>query len=1004
MQNKGFIRVFAVLLTLVCLFYLSFSLVTRHQTKKAEEYANGDSAKYAQFMDSISTEKVYLWYYTFKQCREMEIGLGLDLKGGMNVTLQISVADVLKSLSNNNPDVNFNKALAEATANQAENKDFLSAFYDAYKRLDPNVKLSAIFSTFQLKEKIKPNTPNDEVLKVLRSELNDAIDNSFNVLRTRIDRFGVVAPNIQRLEKDGRILVELPGVKEPERVRKLLQGSANLEFWETYNLNEFSNQLSAANEIIAKLESEKAGATTTVADSVATVAVADTAAAVPVSKKDSIAQKIKELKEAENEKQNIEAWKKQNPLFSKLQMNVSPDGRVSASPAVGIAHYSDTAAINRYLALPQVRELLPANLMFKWGVKAIDEKEQYYQLVALKSTNGGRPPLEGDVITDAREDFDRTTNSAIVSMSMNAEGSKIWEQLTRENIGKCIAIVLDNQVYSFPVVNTEISGGNSQISGNFTPEEAKDLANVLKSGKMAASVKIVQEDIIGPSLGQEAIQAGIISFIFALVLLMIYMISMYGVAPGLIANGGIICNLFFTMGVLASFQAVLTLSGIAGLVLSMGMAVDANVLIFERSKEELRLGKNLKTSISDGYKNAFSAIFDSNLTSVITGVILFMFGTGPIKGFATTLIIGILMSFFTAVFLTRLVFEKGLDKGWFKNLTFTTPLTKNFLAHPSVNFLGQRKTAYIVAIVLVVLGIVSFGFKGLNQGIEFTGGRNYIVRFDKPVSTVDIADKLKPSFEGSTLSVITIGGDNQVRISTNYKIADSSEGVDTEIESLIYNGLKDGNYIGDISQQQFKDQHVMSTQKVGPSIADDIKIGAFWAVIFSLIAIALYILLRFRDISFSVGTLTALAFDTVIIIGFYSIFYGILPFSMEIDQSFIAAILTVIGYSVNDKVVVFDRVREVAGIYPKRDKKIVINDALNSTLSRTINTSSSTFIVLLCIFILGGDTIRSFTFAMLLGVIIGTLSTLYMAVPVAYELQSRKQKKELAAEAAKAAK
>lgn len=1001
MQNKGFIRVFAVLLTLVCLFYLSFSLVTRHQTKKAEAYANGDSEKYAQYMDSISTEKVYLWYYTFKQCQEMEIGLGLDLKGGMNVTLQISVADVLKSLSNNNPDPNFNKALAAATANQAENKDFLSAFYNEYRKLDPNVRLAAIFSTYQLKDKITPNATNDDVIKVLRAELDDAIDNSFNVLRTRIDRFGVVAPNIQKLEKDGRILVELPGVKEPERVRKLLQGSANLEFWETYNLNEFYNQLSAANDVIARMESNTAEEVETEE----IVAVADTAVAeIQALEEDSIARKIQEeLNKSGNEQQQMEVWKKQNPLFSKLQLNVSQNG-ISQSPAVGIAHYSDTAAINQYLQLPQVRELLPANILFRWTVKAIDEKEQFYQLIALKASNGGRPPLEGDVITDAREDFDRITNNAVVSMTMNAEGSKLWEQITRENIGRCIAIVLDNQVYSFPVVNSEISGGSSQISGNFTPEEAKDLANVLKSGKMAAAVKIVQEDIIGPSLGQEAIRSGIMSFIFALALLMIYMMSVYGVVPGLIANGGLVCNMFFTMGVLASFQAVLTLSGIAGLVLSLGMAVDANVLIFERAKEELRSGKNLKSSITDGYSNAFSAIFDSNLTSVITGIILFFFGTGPIKGFATTLIIGIIMSFFTAVFLTRLVFEKGVAKGWFKNLTFTTPLTKNLLVNNHIDFLGKRKVGYITAGVLVAIGICSLCFKGLNQGIEFTGGRNYIVRFDEPVNTQEIADLLKPEFEGSTLSVITIGSDNQVRISTNYKIDDNNDGVDEEIESKIYRAIKSGNLIGDETQEQFKEGHIMSTQKVGPSIADDIKIAAFWAVLFSLIAIALYILLRFRDISFSIGTLVALVFDTTIIIGFYSVFYGLLPFSMEIDQSFIAAILTVIGYSVNDKVVVFDRVREVSGLYPKRDKRLVINEALNSTLARTISTSLSTAIVLICIFVLGGDTIRSFTFAMLLGVIIGTLSTLFMAVPVAYELQSRKQNKERKAEAAAAKK
>ena len=997
MQNKGFIRVFAVLLTLVCLFYISFSFVTRHYTKKAEEYANGDAMKYKQYIDSIATEKVYLGYYTFKQCREMEIGLGLDLKGGMNVTLQISVADVLRSLSNNNTDVNFNKALANATANQADNKDFLSAFVNEYKKLDPNIRLAAIFSTYQLKDKITPNATNDEVVAVLREELNSAIDNSFNVLRTRIDRFGVVAPNIQRLEKDGRILVELPGVKEPERVRKLLQGSANLEFWETYNLNEFFNKLASANELLARLENQSED-TSSKTDSTVVESQDSTAVTSTTSLKDSLTQKIKDMNKSD-EQQNVNAWKKQNPLFARLNPNVSQEGAIGNGPAVGIAHINDTAAVNKYLAMRQVRELLPANIVFKWTVKPIDEKEQYFQLVALKATNGGRPPLEGDVITDAREDFDRMTNSAVVSMSMNAEGSKIWEQLTRENIGRCVAIVLDDQVYSFPVVNTEISGGNSQISGNFTPEEAKDLANVLKSGKMAASVKIVQEDIIGPSLGQEAIQSGIISFIFALVLLMVYMISMYGVTPGLVANLGLVLNMFFTMGILASFQAVLTLSGIAGLVLSLGIAVDANVLIYERAKEELRLGKNLKNAITDGYKNAFSAIFDSNLTSLITGLILFFFGTGPIKGFATTLMIGIAMSFFTAVFLTRLIYERGLEKNWFKHLTFTTSLTKNWLTHPKINFLGARKTGYIVCAVLVVIGVISFGIKGLSKGIDFSGGRNYVVRFQEPVNTQEIANLLKPYFEGSSLSVITIGGENQVRVSTNYRIAENDDAIDKEIEMKLYDGLK--SMLGGKTLDQFKSDNIMSIQKVGPSIAEDITIGAIWAVILSLIAIALYILLRFRDISFSAGTLVSLAFDTVIIISFYSLFYGLLPFSMEIDQSFIAAILTVIGHSVNDKVVVFDRVREVIGLYPKRDRYLVINEALNSTLARTISTSLSTAIVLLCIFILGGDTIRSFAFAMLLGVIVGTFSTLFVAVPVAYEIMGRKQKKAQLAEAAK---
>ena len=963
MQNKGFIRVLAVLLALVCLFYISFSFVTRHYNQKAEEISNGDPEAYKNYLDSMATEKVYLGYYTLKQCNEMEIGLGLDLKGGMNVILQISVADVLKSLSNNNPDPKFNAALAAATANQTDNDDFLSVFVNEYKKLDPNIRLASIFSTFQLKEKIAPSASNDEVLAVLRGELNSAIDNSYNVLRTRIDRFGVVAPNIQRLERDGRILVELPGVKEPERVRKLLQGSANLEFWETYNLSDLYARLVSANDLIARAENN----------------------GNPVVEETTDNGELSELTQQSKEE---ELWRRQNPLFSRLQLNVSQGGQPAASPAVGIAHHRDTAAINAYLALPQVRETLPANAVFYWTVKAIDEKEQYYQLVALKSSTGGRPALSGDVINDAREDFNPVTNAPVVSMRMNAEGSKIWAQLTRENIGKCVAVVLDEHVYSFPVVNSEIPNGQSEISGGFTPEEAQDLANVLKTGKMAASVKIVQEEIVGPSLGQEAIRSGVISFIFALVLLMIYMISVYGVVPGLVANCALIVNMFFTMGILASFQAVLTLSGIAGLVLSLGIAVDANVLIYERTKEELRAGKSLKNAINDGYKNAFSAIFDSNLTSVITGIILFYFGTGPIKGFATTLLIGIVCSFFTAVFLTRLFYERGLDKNWFKKLSFTTPFTRNLLVDNHLNFLGARKVGYIVCGALVIIGCVSFALRGMSLGIDFSGGRNYIVRFDKPVNTQHIADLLKPQFGDNIPTVITIGGDNQVRISTNYRIAESDDTIDEEILTMIYTGLKDE--VGGKDQKAFESENVMSIQKVGPSIAEDITIGAIWAVLFSLVAIALYILLRFRDFAFSVGTLASLAFDTVIIMSFYSLFYGMLPFSMEIDQSFIAAILTIIGYSVNDKVVVFDRVREVIGLYPKRDRRLVINDALNSTLARTISTSLSTALVLICIFILGGDTIRSFTFAMLLGVITGTFSTMFVAVPVAYEMMRRK--------------
>ena len=988
MQNKGFIRVVAVLLTLICLFYLSFSVVTAIYNNKAKEYAAGDEAKYKHYIDSISTEKVYWWYYTYQQCREMEIGLGLDLKGGMNVTLQISVADVLKSLSNNNPDPNFNAAIAAAQAAQAGNNDFIVSFYNEYKKIDPNVRLSAIFSTFQLKDKITPRSTNDEVISILREELNSAVDNSYNVLRTRIDRFGVVAPNIQKLEKDGLILIELPGIKEPERVRKLLQGSANLEFWETYKLEQLAPKLDAVNNAIAAANAAQEPAEEEAP--VVAEATPDTAAVAADSTASSLKKK---LQQEASEAETMERIRKQNPLLSLMNYTQSYGG----SPVIGIVNKNDTAAVNAMLASKIARDILPSDLILRWTVKAIDEKQTMYQLIALKAGKGGKAPLGGDVITDARDDFDKIQGS-VVSMTMNAEGAKVWEKLTRDNIGNAIAIVLDNQVYSFPNVNSAISGGSSQITGGFSPEEAKDLANVLKSGKMAAAVTIVQEDIIGPSLGQEAIQSGVISFVAAIILLMIYMIMMYGATPGLIASFGVICNLFFTMGILASLQAVLTLSGVAGIVLAMGMAVDANVLIFERTKEELRLGKSLKSSIADGYKHAFSAIFDSNLTTIITGFILLVYGTGPIKGFATTLIVSILTSFFTAIFITRLIFEAGLNRGKFNNLTFTTRISKNLLTNTRINFLGMRKIGFTVAIAIIVVMVGSLAIRGLNQGIDFSGGRNYVVRFDKPVKPVEISEMLKPAFEGSSLSVITITSDDQVRISTNYRIADQDENIDKEIETKLYEGMK--SVLGDASYEEFTENMIQSRQKVGPSIADDIKVGAFWAVILSLIAMALYILLRFRDISFSVGTLASVAFTAFSIIGLYSLLYGILPFSMEMDQSFIAAILTVIGYSVNDTVVVFDRIREVKGLYPKRDRALVINDALNSTLTRTLNTSLSTAIVLLCIFILGGDVIRSFTFAMLFGVIVGTASTLFVATPIAYEIQRRSIAKKAAKEAA----
>ena len=992
MQNKGFIRVIAVLLTLICLFYISFSVVTAVYNNKAKEYAAGDEAKYKHYIDSISTEKVYWWYYTYQQCREMEIGLGLDLKGGMNVTLQISVADVLKSLSNNNPDPNFNAAIAAAQAAQSGNNDFIMSFYDEYRKIDPNVRLSAIFSTFQLKEKITPRSTNEEVISVLRNELNSAVDNSYNVLRTRIDRFGVVAPNIQKLEKDGLISVELPGIKEPERVRKLLQGSANLEFWETYKLEQLAAKLEAVNNAIAAANAaQEEEAQPKEEAPVVAEATADTATVAA----DSAALALKEkLQQESTEAEALALFRKQNPLLSLLNYSQSYAG----SPVIGIVHKNDTAAVNAMLASKIARDILPSDLILRWTVKAIDEKGTMYELVALKAGKGGKAPLGGDVITDARDDFDKLKGS-VVSMTMNAEGAKTWEKLTRDNIGNAIAIVLDNQVYSFPNVNSAISGGSSEISGNFSPEEAKDLANVLNSGKMAAAVTIVQEDIIGPSLGQEAIQNGLVSFLVALVLLMAYLIIMYGWTPGLVASFGVLCNLFFTMGILASLQAVLTLSGIAGIVLSLAMAVDANVLIFERTKEELRAGKSMKSAVADGYKNAFSAIFDSNLTSIITGVILLIYGTGPILGFATTLIIGIATSFFTAIFITRLIFEAGLNRGKFNNMTFTTPISRNFLTDTHINFVGLRKIGYICILAIVAVFVVSFFTRGMNQGIDFSGGRNFVVRFEQPVSPLEIENMLEPSFEGSSLSVITITSSNQVRISTNYRIGDTGEGVDKEIEKKLYDGMQ--SLLDGVSLEEFSSNMIQSRQKVGPTIADDIKVGAYWAVFFSLIAMALYILFRFRNIAFSVGTLASVAFTTFSVVGLYSLLYGVLPFSMEIDQNFVAAVLTVIGYSVNDTVVIFDRIREEKTLYPKRDLMTSINSALNSTLPRTINTGQSTIIVLLCILLLGAESVRSFAFAMLFGVIIGTFSTLFVATPIAYEIQRRSIAKKAAKEAAK---
>ena len=946
MQNKGFVKVFAVLLTLVCVFYLSFSFVTRHYTNKAKEIANGDPKVEQDYLDSLSNEKVWLGNWTLKQCREMEISLGLDLKGGMNVILEVSVPDVIKALADNKPDEAFNNALAEA-AKQAVNSqdDIITLFVREYHKAAPNAKLSELFATQQLKDKVNQKSSDAEVEKVLRAEVKAAVENSYNVLRTRIDRFGVVQPNIQSLEdKMGRIMVELPGIKEPERVRKLLQGSANLEFWETYTAKEVLPAMQSADAKLRAVLAQETGADSTAVDSTKEAPLAEaTPAKKNVSAADSLAAALKgdATTTEDNSTANLAEIKKQYPLLAILQLNSSGQG-----PVIGYANYKDTADINKYLAMPEVKAELPKDLRLKWGVSPseFDKKGQTFELYAIKSTErNGKAPLEGDVVTDAKDEFDQYSKPA-VSMTMNSDGARRWAQLTKQNIGRSIAIVLDNYVYSAPNVNSEITGGRSQITGHFTPEQAKDLANVLKSGKMPAPAHIVQEDIVGPSLGQESINAGVFSFVVALILLMIYMCMMYGFIPGMIANGALFLNFFFVLGVLSSFQAALTMSGIAGMVLSLGMAVDANVLIYERTKEELRAGKGVKKALADGYSNAFSAIFDSNLTSIITGVILFNFGTGPIRGFATTLIIGILVSFFTAVFMTRIVYEHFMNKDKLLNLTFTTPVSRNLMTNTRFDFMGTNKKSLIITVAIILVCIGSFA----------------------------------------------------VRISTNYRIEDAGNDVDSQIEAYLYETLKPV-LTQNITLATFidRDNHtggsIVSSQKVGPSIADDIKTGAIYSVVLALIAIGLYILIRFRNIAYSIGSIVALSCDTIMIIGAYSLLWGIVPFSLEIDQTFIGAILTAIGYSINDKVVIFDRVREFFGLYPKRDKRQLFNDSLNTTLARTINTSLSTLIVLLCIFILGGDSIRSFAFAMILGVVIGTLSSLFIASPIAYNMMKNKK-------------
>ena len=993
MQNKGSVIVTAVLLTLASIFYLSFSAATYYYDSEAAKIK--DPIAQQDYKDSVK----YLGIYSYQKCLETKIGLGLDLKGGMNVILEISVPDVVETLADHKTDVAFTKAMEQARAEEEKSQDdFITLFIDAYHKNAPGHKLAEIFATQQLQGKVNPQSSDAEVEKAIRAEVSAAIDNSFNVVRTRIDKFGVVQPNIQKLEgQEGRIMVEMPGISEPERMRKLLQGSANLEFWETYNAQEIIPYLVQLDSQLANGGEEETKADTTAA------AKADTTAAVkeaPKSKfqikKDTKKADVKATPEAQ-----LAAAKKQHPLLAMLQ---TTNGNSLA--LVGYASVRDTAAINKLIYSKLAKQVLPSDVKLLWGAKPADglSVKNIFELYALKvTTTTGRAPLEGDVITDAKDQFDQVTGQPQVSMTMNTDGARRWAALTKANIDKAIAIVLDGVVYSAPRVNGEITGGQSSITGSFTIEDTKDLANTLKSGRMPAPARIVQEEVVGPTLGAQSIQQGVISFVIAFIVLMVYMVLMYSFVPGMLANCALIVNLFFTLGILTSFQAALTMSGIAGMVLSLGTAVDANVLIYERTKEELKAGKGIKEAVAAGYSNAFSAIFDSNFTSLLTGIILYAFGTGPIRGFATTWMIGIVCSFFSAVYLTRLVWEKKLSKDKWLKETFTTPFSRNLMQGTKYKFMAMYKKTFTIAIAAVVIFIVSFFVRGLAQSIDFTGGRNYVVQFEKSVQPEDVRGIIAEAFPDCTTGALSLGTDNKtIRISTNYKIESNNPAVDDEAETILYNALKKANLVSQKSVEDFKNPDIrqggsiISSSKVGPSVAKDITNGAIISVIIALAAIFLYILVRFRNVAFSIGSTVALALDALVVIGLFSLLQGVLPFSLEVDQTFIGAILTVIGYSINDKVVVFDRIRENLRLHPKQDIQKVFNDSINQTLARTINTSLSTLIVLLCILFLGGKSIQPFAFAMTLGVVFGTLSSIFIASPIAYLVMGRKIKEEVA--------
>ncbi|HEX3006395.1 MAG TPA: protein translocase subunit SecDF [Bacteroidales bacterium] len=1000
MRIKGAILTLAIALSLACLYQLSFSWVTYRVEKKAKEYANGDYKKEFHYLDSVSGKVVYnflfLKKYTYKDCKERMINLGLDLKGGMNVVLEVSEVDIVRSLSNFSPDTTFNKAILRAEEMQRNSQDdFISLFGRAFQQIDPNARLAVIFNTFELKDQISLSSSNSDVLNVLRKEADAAITNSFNILRSRIDKFGVVQPNIQKLETKGRILVELPGVKEQERVRKLLQGTANLEFYETYDNADIFNALAQANERVRDILKSN-GTDTLVAQKPATQAPA----AVDTSAKGKLAA-LKKIKTDTTKSDSLKGASTM-PLFAVLMPNVTNEFRPIPGAKVGYAEVKDTSTVNYYLSLKQVRSLFPNNIRFFWTNKPSDVQFQskedknakidMFELVAIKTSKDGRPVLTGDVITNARAEYGQNRSRAEVSMNMNSEGTKNWARITKENLNKSVAIVMDQAVYSYPVVTSEITGGSSQITGMKDYNEANDLAIVLKSGKMPAPAHIIQEEIVGPSLGQESVNASLISFIIAFIVVLGYMIFYYNRA-GWIADIALMVNVFFIIGVLASLGAVLTLPGMAGIVLTLGMAVDANVIIYERIREELRHGKGLKLAISDGYKHAYSAIIDGNVTTILTGVILFIFGTGPIRGFATTLIIGILTSMFTAIFISRLIFDRLLEKN--KDIPFSVPMTANLLQHVNFDFIGKRKIFYILSGTVIGLGIISMFTQGFNLGVDFKGGRTYVIRFDQNVNTVDLQKQLTVVFDGQAPEVKTYGSDNQVKITTKYMIdgtSDSKTDVDSLVEAKLYQGLKP--VIGkNVDFKTFAADYRQSSMKVGSTISDDIKMSAVLAVIFSLIGIFIYIFARFRDWRFGLGGVVSLTHDVLVVLSVFSLLQSVMPFSLEIDQAFIAAVLTVIGYSINDSVIIFDRIREWTTLYPKRDRKDLFNGAMNSTLGRTMNTSLTTLFTLIVIFIFGGEVIRGFIFALLVGIGVGTYSSVMNAAPVVYDALTAKDRK-----------